>query len=79
MLGILCKVIANKLKAILFFKKNNIYYCRFVLFKKEGVSLQVKHLLLILHLGSEMVNSDHLSFSLFTLTLPPWAVITWST
>ena len=31
------------------------------------------------YFGSEMVNSDHLSFSLFTLILPPWALITCST
>lgn len=31
------------------------------------------------YFGSEMVNSDHLSFLLFTLILPPWALITCST
>ena len=31
------------------------------------------------YFGSEIVNSDHLSFSLFTLILPPWALITCST
>ncbi len=31
------------------------------------------------YFGSEMVNSDHLSFSLFTLILPLWALITCST
>lgn len=31
------------------------------------------------YFGSDMVNSDHLPFSLFTLILPPWVLITCST